>query len=169
MSEHYVSQAECRVVAGDEDACLTAVLGSCVAACLWDPVARIGGMNHFLLPRRHGGGALAALGAGSTAMEVLVAECLAAGASRGLLRARLFGGGRVVPLLSDIGARNIGFARAFLASEGIALVSEEVGGVQARRIHFWPATGAAQHRLIGGSPLEALAVPARPDLRGVRS
>lgn len=169
MTEHFVAQAECRVIAGVEDACLTAILGSCVAACLWDPEARVGGMNHFRLPRRNGGGTLTALGAGSTAMAVLVAGCLAAGASRARLQARLFGGGRVVPLLSDIGGRNVEFARDFLAAEGIPLVSEEVGGVRARRVHFWPATGVARHRLVDSSPLEALAVTARGDARLVET
>lgn len=152
VREHYVAQAECRVVAGDDALCLTAVLGSCVAACLWDPQARVGGMNHFLLPRRHGGGRLAALGVGSIAMAVLLEECLRGGASRDRLQARLFGGGRVLPLFSDIGARNIAFARAFLQAEGIALVGEGVGGTRARRVCFWPATGAVQQRLVEEAP-----------------
>lgn len=139
------------MVGGGDDVCLTAVLGSCVAACLWDPAAGVGGMNHFLLPRANGGGRLAAMSAGNTAMAVLLADCLSAGASRERLRARLFGGGRVVPLLSDIGARNVAFAREFLRAEGIALASEEVGGALARRVRFWPATGAAQDRLIARS------------------
>lgn len=162
MTDHHVARAECRVIAGDEDACLTAVLGSCVAACLWDPVARIGGMNHFLLPRSHGGGTLTPLGVGSTAMPALVNGCLQAGASRERLQARLFGGGRVVPLFTDIGARNLAFARAFLLAEGLPLVGEGVGGTQARRVSFWPATGWVSQRLVESRPLaDARGSPAR--------
>ena len=148
MIEYYVSQAECRVVGRQEEACLTTVLGSCVAACLWDARAGVGGMNHFLLPRANGGGRLAVLSAGNMAMATLLANCIAAGADRRRLQARLFGGARVVALLSDIGARNIICAREFLRAEGIALASEEVGGALARRIRFWPATGIVRHHVI---------------------
>jgi SAM-dependent methyltransferase len=48
--------------ATDRDMALVTVLGSCVAACLRDPVAGIGGMNHFMLPERRHVGRRVALG-----------------------------------------------------------------------------------------------------------
>lgn len=168
MTAIYVGQAEWRVVRGDPAAVLTTVLGSCVACCLWDPEAAVGGMNHFLLPEGRGGG-LAAMSVGSTAMEVLINECLKAGATRERLRARLFGGGAVVPRLSDVGARNAAFARGFLATEGIPMVGGSLGGPSARRIRFWPATGKAQQRLVRDTSADIPpkpATPQPPDRRG---
>ena len=150
LIEYYVSQAECRVIGGRDDVILTAVLGSCVAACVWDAEVGVGGMNHFLLPRSNGGGRLAAMRTGSAAMPALIEQCLAAGARRERLQARLFGGAHVLPRLGDIGARNVVFARDFLRGEGIAVLSEQAGGSQARRVRFWPSTGAARQRLIAG-------------------
>lgn len=161
MTVTYVSQAEWKVVVGDRQAVLTTVLGSCIACCLWDPRAGVGGMNHFLLPgRANDSSSLAALSAGSTSMERLINECLKAGASREGLRARLFGGGAVVRRLSDVGARNADFATGFLRAEGIPLVSASLGGTQARRIRFWPVTGMAQQRLVDDAPVET--PPPRP-------
>ena len=115
MTAIYVGQAEWRVVGGDPAAVLTTVLGSCVACCLWDPEAAVGGMNHFLLPEGRGGG-LAAMSAGSTAMEVLINECLKAGAARERLRARLFGGGTKPYLAGFYAGATVLFAAAFFAA-----------------------------------------------------
>jgi chemotaxis protein CheD len=87
------------------------VLGSCVAACLHDPVRRIGGMNHFLLPDDGHG---ADMRYASAAMERLVNELLKKGAERGRLQAKLFGGARIMTNLPDIGRRNAESALAFL-------------------------------------------------------
>jgi hypothetical protein len=74
---------------------LTTVLGSCVAACLRDPVAGVGGMNHFLLPDGAGAGTDAGRRYGAYAMELLINELIKAGARRERLEAKLFGGGRM--------------------------------------------------------------------------
>jgi len=120
---------------------LITTLGSCIATCMRDPIARIGGMNHFLLPHGDDAAAREALRYGAHAMELLINGLLRAGARRDRLEAKLFGGGRLTESLPDIGRQNIEFAERFLAHEGIAMNSGSVGGRQARRLQFWPESG----------------------------
>lgn len=134
-------------VSDDPHTMLVTVLGSCVATCLWDEAAGIGGMNHFLLPEATGNDTEATL-FGAFAMELLINELLKRGARKNRLQAKLFGGGRIVNGLSDIGAKNAAFARQFLAREGIPCVSESLGGDRGRRIRFWPVTGRAQQMFL---------------------
>jgi chemotaxis protein CheD len=140
----HVIQGE-QAVSDNVDTTLQTVLGSCVAACLHDPVRRIGGMNHFLLPDDGDG---TDMRYASAAMERLVNELLKNGAERDQLEAKLFGGARIMPNLPDIGRRNAESALAFLRNEGIPCRSQSLGGNQARRVRFWPATGRAQQLLI---------------------
>lgn len=124
---------------------VTTVLGSCVAACLHDPVRRIGGMNHFLLPDEPGGKDIRYA---SAAMEQLVNSLLKMGARRDRLIAKLFGGARMLKGLPDIGRRNGQAALAFLDGEGIRVAAQSLGGMQARRVRFWPESGRAQQLLL---------------------
>jgi chemotaxis protein CheD len=142
--DSHVIQGE-QAVSDDVNMSLQTVLGSCVSACLHNPVRRIGGMNHFLLPDDGTG---ADMRYASAAMERLVNELLKNGADRGRLEAKLFGGARIMSNLPDIGRRNAESALAFLRNEGIACRSQSLGGSQARRVRFWPATGRAQQLLI---------------------
>ncbi|MFT8671059.1 chemotaxis protein CheD [Acetobacter orientalis] len=122
-------------------------LGSCVAACLYDPIARVGGMNHFLLPSgtaKKGAG----LQFGEQAMPALVKAVLQAGGQQRNLVCKVFGGGAVVPLLDQIGEVNSRYVMQYLADAGIACVANSLGGQYARRIRFWPATGRVQHSFI---------------------
>ena len=137
QGEHHVDDRQ--------DVLMTTVLGSCVAACLHDPVRGIGGMNHFLLPD---GEARGDIRHASAAMEQLVNSLLKRGALRARLEAKLFGGARMMAGLPDIGRRNGEAAVAFLHSEGIALRAQSLGGSAARRVRFWPALGKAQQMLL---------------------
>jgi chemotaxis protein CheD len=149
------------VVADDPEVMLTTVLGSCIAACIRDPVAGVGGMNHFLLP---GSTDSEGLRYGVNAMELLVNGLLQRGARRDRLEAKLFGGGRLTPSLADVGALNADFARAFLADEGIAFTGGSTGGRQARRLQFWPVNGRSRQLYVSGAEAlrEADPAPAPP-------
>ncbi|MCB9992353.1 MAG: chemoreceptor glutamine deamidase CheD [Hyphomicrobiaceae bacterium] len=139
-----INQGEC-FVTGDADQSLSTILGSCVAACVRDEVARVGGMNHFLLGEqshaaRDQFGASARYGA--FAMEQLINKVLAQGTGRkSNLRIKVFGGGNISASLSDIGAANIAFVRRFLADEGYQIAAEDLGGTFARRVIFHPESG----------------------------
>lgn len=138
---------------------ISTILGSCVSVCLWDSEARLGGMNHILLPSDAGGG-LGALGYGASDMERLMNALLKRGADRRRLVAKAFGGAAVVSGLSDIGARNAAFARDFLRAEGIPCVAESLGGTRARQVRFWPYSGRVQHRFVGEAAVRD-EIPAR--------
>ncbi len=143
----HVGQGE-QCVSGDPEVVLSTLLGSCVAACIRDPIARVGGMNHFLLPSAPGSGGNDNR-YGVQAMELLINALLRAGAARGRLEAKVFGGGRMTQGFSDIGGKNAEFVRRFLKDEDIPIVAESLGGDQARRVHFSPVTGeAAQQRVV---------------------
>ncbi len=137
---------------------LTTVLGSCVSACLFDPFAKIGGMNHFLLPDSAD---LIDLRFASAAMERLVNALLKAGAHKRNLKAKLFGGAQMMSGLPDIGRRNGEAALKFLRLENIPVISTSLGGHEARRVRFWPTSGRAQQLLVGRA-IDELPPPRRP-------
>lgn len=141
-----IHQGDC-LVGGDEDLTFSTILGSCIAACVRDVEARVGGMNHFLLAEPSGVakdryGASARYGA--FAMEQLINKVLTRGSGRkGNLEIKVFGGGLINSALTDVGAKNIEFVRQFLADEGYSLAGEDVGGAFARRVMFKPHSGRA--------------------------
>jgi chemotaxis protein CheD len=142
-------------VTSESDEVLTTVLGSCVSACICDPVTGVGGMNHFLLPGDDGSDRNARY-FGVNAMELLINGLLKKGGVRERFEAKLFGGANVLPGLTAIGSRNCEFAKGFLADEGIRLVGGDLGGVLPRKIEYWPVTGRARQMAVGDSREELL-------------
>ncbi|WP_052726661.1 hypothetical protein [Devosia epidermidihirudinis] len=134
-------------VSGDTDLTFSTVLGSCISACIRDRVAHVGGMNHFLLGEqstsartRHGASARY----GAFAMEQLINRVLTLGTGiKANLEIKVFGGGKMNVALDDVGAKNIDFLRDYLAAEGFAAISEDLGGNYARRVLFKPHSGRA--------------------------
>ena len=132
---------------------IVTILGSCISVCMWDDEKNIGGMNHILLP---GEVQIAALNNknvleypsryGAYAMEELINGILKLGGNKSNLKAKVFGGGNVINNSAMIGDKNIAFARSYLNQENIPLISEDVGGNTARRLHFFPETGKAMIR-----------------------
>jgi chemotaxis protein CheD len=143
----HVVQGEYHVTE-DAGAVLTTILGSCVSACLRDPVARIGGMNHFLLPGVDRNDQDDSVRYGVHAMELLVNSLLARGARRERLEAKLFGGARLLKGLTDVGALNAKFAEEFLRREGLQHVGGSLRGDSGRRIQYWPGSGRARQVLL---------------------
>jgi chemotaxis protein CheD len=138
-------------VTADPKIVLTTVLGSCVACCLFDPHAKVGGMNHFLLAQPREGmrsDNTEAERYGLFAMELLVNEMLKAGATRSTLRAHLYGGANMHAGMQAIGTSNARFAEDFLARDRIPLAHRDLGGTQARRVEFRAAMGQARCRLV---------------------
>jgi chemotaxis protein CheD len=148
LDRHFNRQAM-KILPGEfyataQDEVIVTVLGSCVAACILDPIALVGGMNHFMLPLKKGErdpDVFYAARYGAAAMEYLVNNLLHLGAQRDRLVAKAFGGGKVMQGLSDVGAQNIDFVRGFLRAEGIPLWSEDLGGIHPRKVYFFPHTG----------------------------
>lgn len=148
----HITQGE-HAVGDQADQVISTILGSCVSCCLWDPVAKVGGMNHMLLTvssAQHGDCNLA----GINAMELLINDILKLGGQRQRLRAKAFGGARMVEGLSDIGKSNSSFTLDFLKKEGIVCEGHSFGGEAARQVKFWPATGRALQKIRAGEKLD---------------
>jgi chemotaxis protein CheD len=138
-----IQPGECYVTA--LDMVLVTVLGSCVSACIRDPVARIGGLNHFMLPEATADESVASqpMRYGVYAMEVLINDLLRRGARRDRLEAKVAGGGNVLRGFgaNTVGDRNAAFVTRFLEAEGIRVLGRDLGGQHARKIYYFPATG----------------------------
>lgn len=145
---------ERRIVAGEFYASggrelVRTLLGSCVAACLWDPEARVGGMNHFMLPDGFRGDSPARYGV--HAMEMLVNRIMRLGGDRRRLRAKAFGGASLLDLQpdgKDVGEENARFVREFLSTEGIPLVAERLGGNHPLEVRMLLDTGQVYVRAV---------------------
>ena len=139
-------------VTGKTDEMIVTLLGSCVAACIRDPVAAVGGLNHFLLPASESGvwesTADAAMRYGNHAMETLINDIIKLGGLRSRLEVKVFGGARVIKGATtlSVGQKNIEFVQRYLENEGLEIAAHHLGGVQARRIQYFPITGKVQMR-----------------------
>jgi chemotaxis protein CheD len=122
-------------------------LGSCVAICLYDARARVGGLAHIMLPHPLSARRPAPLGRfASSAVEHLITEMEQAGAVRRRLYARLVGGAAMFEaVLNDdgpaLGERNVEASRLALKKAGILVKAEEVGGNHGRTVHFHVTDG----------------------------
>jgi len=130
------------------DEILTTVVGSCVSACIRDNVQRIGGMNHFMLPTHisslekwENTYASTASRYGSVAMEQMINEILKYGGKRQNLEVKLFGGGRIVGNMINIGQRNIEFVKDYVKLENLVLLAEDLGDIYPRKILYYPNNG----------------------------
>jgi chemotaxis protein CheD len=159
--EYYVTRS---------DEAITTVLGSCISACIRDPVANVGGMNHFMLPEDNAIRSAAvdkdapvlSTRYGSHAMESLINDLLKLGARRGRLEIKVFGGGRVLSAMTDIGARNIDFVRSYLDLERLPIDAQDVGGEQPRKVIYFPTDGKVKVRKL--RPIENRGISDREKL-----
>ncbi len=143
--EYYVTKA---------DEAVSTVLGSCISACVRDPKIGVGRMNHFMLPEDKSVGPNnwldPAVGLatryGSYAMESLINDLLKLGATRERLEVKLFGGGRILSGMTDVGQRNIDFIKSWVQLEGLRVAAEDMGGNQPRKVIYFPASGRCKLR-----------------------
>lgn len=164
--DHHFQYDAVKVLPGEyfvsnEDLIIMTVLGSCIAACIWDGKVRAGGMNHFMLP--DGDGSDGAGRYGSYAMELLINEMLKKGARRESMQAKIFGGAQVMAGFTtlNVGERNTKFVLDYLATERIPVVSQDVMDIHPRKVCFFPLTGKALVKRLAHSHPETLAVEER--------
>ena len=126
---------------------IVTVLGSCVSACIRDPLAGVGGMNHFMLPM-NGNNQLHDMSVisdatryGNYAMEHLINEVLKNGGMRNRIEVKIFGGGRVLKSMSDVGKKNIEFVLDYLSQENFKIQSQDVGDIFPRKVIYNPKSG----------------------------
>ncbi len=140
----------------DGNIVIMTVLGSCIAACLWDSRAHVGGMNHFMLPEGAGDDGFGRYG--SYAMELLINEMLKSGARRESMQAKIFGGAQVMSNFTtmNVGERNTKFVIDYLQTERIPLLSQDVLDIYPRKVCFFPATGKAMVKRLAHAHPEQL-------------
>lgn len=160
--DHHFQHNAVKVLPGEffvshESLAIMTVLGSCIAACLWDSRARVGGMNHFMLP--DGDSADASGRYGSYAMELLINEMMKLGARRETMQAKIFGGAQVMHNFTtlNVGERNTRFVQDYLATERIPVVSEDVLDIYPRKVVFFPVTGKVMVKRLAHAHPESLA------------
>ena len=158
--DHHFHHDAVKVLPGEyyvtaDDMMVMTVLGSCIAACIWDPRVRVGGMNHFMLPE--GGGDTSGR-YGSYAMELLINEMMKLGARREHMQAKVFGGGQVMHSFTtmNVGERNTAFVLEYLQTERIAVVSKDVLDIHPRKVCYFPASGKAMVKRLAHSHPETL-------------
>lgn len=122
---------------------ISTILGSCVSVCLYDPVRKISGMNHFLLPLWNGNG-LQTPRFGNIAISRLIEQMKAHGVSQGSMQAKLFGGANIHPNTLEslmVGKKNVILAKEILAEYRIPIVAEDTGGYRGRKIKMDSLSG----------------------------
>ncbi|MFC4698590.1 chemoreceptor glutamine deamidase CheD [Glaciecola siphonariae] len=133
-----------------DETMIVTVLGSCVSVCLRDPITRVAGMNHFLLPANKDEVNFNSDSAryGVYAMEVLVNHLIKLGASKSRLEAKVFGGGNVLKQLrlNSVGSQNAAFVENYLETENLKVVAKDLLGEFPRKIYFFPLTGEVKVR-----------------------
>jgi chemotaxis protein CheD len=139
-----------------EDLVIMTVLGSCIAACIWDSRMRVGGMNHFMLPDGEPGETSGRYG--GYAMELLINDLMKLGARRESMQAKVFGGAQVMHNFSsmNVGERNTQFVLDYLATERIPVVSDDVLDIYPRKVVFFPVTGKAMVKRLAHAHPEQL-------------
>jgi chemotaxis protein CheD len=165
-ADHHFQYDAVKVLPGEyfvanEEMVIMTVLGSCIAACIWDSRVRVGGMNHFMLPDGEGNDGFGRYG--SYAMELLLNEMFKMGARRETMQAKVFGGGAVMAGFTtmNVGERNTQFVMNYLAEEHIPVVSKDVLDIHPRKVCFFPVTGKAMVKRLAHSHPEKLVVEER--------
>jgi chemotaxis protein CheD len=166
LFRHSISQFEQELItihpgeyyATADDTIISTVLGSCIAVGLYDAKAKLGGLNHFMLPGEAGKIDLVRspnAKYGMYAMELLINDLMKIGATRASLSAKVFGGGSVLRFAdggsSKIPGNNIDFAFEYLKKEGIPVTASDVGGRDPRKIFFFAQTGKVLLKRISGT------------------
>ncbi len=146
-----------------EDMLVMTTLGSCIACCLWDRQAQVGGLNHFMLPDDSCADSVSNGRYGTYAMELLINEMMKRGATRMTMEAKVFGGGAVISGMHsmNVGERNTRFVLAYLQTERIPVVSKDVLDVYPRKVCLLPVTGKAMVKRLAATNTDALAAQER--------
>lgn len=136
-----------------DDTMIVTVLGSCISVCLRDPLVKVGGMNHFLLPNDVGSDkSLISESAryGVYAMEILINQLVKMGATRTRLEAKIFGGGNVLKgfTTQNVGEQNAEFILDYLDNESIPIIARDLLDRFPRKVYFFPDSGEVKVRKI---------------------
>lgn len=147
MSSITVGISDLQTARGD-DVLITYALGSCVGICLYDPVMKVGGLSHIMLPSSslNNGAQTNPMRFADTAIVILLRKLEAMGASRQRIKAKIAGGAQMFAALSNssianIGQRNVSAVKTVLQQERIPIIAEDTGKDYGRTLRFSPSDG----------------------------
>ncbi len=154
-----VGLGECKVSRISEEVIIAFGLGSCLGIGMYDPVLRIGGLLHAVLPENKDGKEPLSAKYVDSGIRYLLEQVTAAGAVRSRIIIRMAGGANMLtaPGLSntfDIGTRNIQSARNTFKILGLKVLKEEVGGEIGRTVRLYISDGRMTIRMMGGKERE---------------
>lgn len=154
MNETNVGLGEQAISRNPEEVLAAYGLGSCIGVAMTDPVARLSGLLHAVLPygKKEGNGANASKYVES-GIERLVASLVREGANRARLAVRIVGGANMltpgVTRSFDIGTRNIEAAKTTLSRLNLPISALDVGGHTGRTVRVYVANGRVTVRVVG--------------------
>jgi chemotaxis protein CheD len=148
-----VGIGELAVSQSPDDVIVTHALGSCIAVCLWDPVVRVGGLLHFLLPEAKLNMERARKQPATfadTGITLLFQTAYTRGVDKKRCIVRLIGGAEVAGLQGvgalNVGKRNILIARQILWQNGVIVAGESTGGTIPRTVALRASDGVVEVR-----------------------
>lgn len=142
-------------ISKDPESTLTALgLGSCIGVCAYDPVARIGGMAHVVLPKAIGDSQGLPAKSADIALPNLIEGMIRAGADRARIRIAIAGGAQLFAFKGadthmDIGNRNSDAIKSIIKSMGIKLIASDLGGSTGRTVRLYTDSGSVGVRRVG--------------------
>jgi chemotaxis protein CheD len=157
-----VGVADCQVSAQPGATLITYALGSCIAVVVYDPVARVGGMLHFMLPESKIDASKAAQRPfmfADTGIPLLFRQTYGLGAQKQRMWVWAVGGAQIMndQAIFDIGKRNHLAIRKLFWKAGVLVKAEDVGGGVSRNVRLdvasgrvWVRTAGAPERELGG-------------------
>jgi chemotaxis protein CheD len=158
-----VGLGEMRISRDPNDVLIAFGLGSCLGIGMYDPVAKLGGMIHVVLPEQKSGNDANLAKFVDSGIPLLLANVIAIGGVQSRLIVRMGGGANMLtsPGLSgifDIGSRNIAKAHQVFKELNIKLLKEEVGGQVGRTVRLYISDGRMTVRMMGSQERDLGAV-----------
>ena len=154
-----VGVADMKVSKQPEEVLVTHALGSCIGVAIYDPLAKVGGILHYMLPDS----ALDPVKGQSqphmfadTGLPLLFRECYRLGAEKSRLRVKVAGGSQVLgnKEFFQIGRRNYAALRKIFLKNNVLIDKEDVGGTKARTLFLEIGTGNVWIRVMGQNTIE---------------
>lgn len=158
MENKYIVGIADMKIARSEGTLITYALGSCIGICLYDPVIKLGGMVHIMLPESLSSGGQNVFKYADTGIRETIRKMEVFGARRERIVAKIAGGAKMFDVqatgpLGNIGDRNITSTKSILKMEGIKLLKEDTGANYARTLSFDVSTGMAKIKVFGKADL----------------
>lgn len=154
-----VGISDMKVSNNPDDVLITYSLGSCIGLVIWDPVAKVGGLLHYMLPDSSLDKEKAELKPfmfADTGIPRLFKETYKFGGNKNRMVVKVFGGSQIMDSsgIFNIGKRNYTILRKIFWKNKIMIAKEDVGGVSNRTVSIEVGTGLIRLKVSGQGEFE---------------